>query len=99
MSGKSRRKRSPLGGYSDIAHQALPDYVRQGAPCDVPTCSRGVTGSRTLTWVGENQKFISILIALCHEHINNTVDELMALLPALADLDNASGPTPYMDLR
>jgi hypothetical protein len=103
MSSKSKRPSrnpSPLGGHLDIAQQAIPDYVRQDAPCDVPDCPKLVGAARTITWEAENGEFLSILMRLCDEHGDSPFTELLKLLPALSDLSDTMGNNQaYIDHR
>jgi hypothetical protein len=99
MSGKSKRRKSPLGGYIDIARQAHPDYVRRDAPCDVPTCRNLVSDSRTVTWVATSGSSFSVLIRLCSDHLKSPIDDLQRLLPRLAEMNETAGHPAYLDLR
>jgi hypothetical protein len=92
----NRRK---LGtSYSQKARSAFPGYVVAGEPCDVPSCTGRVAGSRTITFMPEPReaKPLSILIRLCAKHTDAPYDELLKLLPKLAELGEAAGPTAYL---
>jgi hypothetical protein len=87
-----------LLGYGAKARAANPGYVTPGAPCDVPDCPDGVAGSRTITLIPQRQadKPLSVLIRLCARHTDAPYDELVRLLPKLAELTEAAGPTAYL---
>jgi hypothetical protein len=91
----NRRK---LLGYGARARAAVPGYVVAGAPCDVADCPGGVAGSRTVTLIPQSRdaKPLSILIRLCAKHADVPYDELLKLLPKLAELAEAAGPTAYL---
>jgi len=87
-----------LPGYSAKARTANPGYVVAGAPCDVPACSDGVAGSRTITLIPQRQadKPLSVLIRLCAKHTDIPSEELLKLLPKLGELAEAAGPAAYL---
>ena len=87
-----------LPGYGAKARTARPGYVAAGAPCDVPACPDGVAGSRTITFIPQRQadEPLSVLIRLCASHTDAPYDELLKLLPKLAELAEAAGPTAYI---
>jgi hypothetical protein len=87
-----------LLSYGARARAASPGYVVPGAPCDVPDCPGGVAGSRTITLIPQarDAKPLSVLIRLCARHTAAPYDELLQLLPKLAELAEAAGPTAYL---
>ena len=64
----------------------------------MPGCAGGVAGSRTITLIPARQqdKPLSVLIRLCAKHTDAPYDELLKLLPKLAELAEAAGPTAYL---
>ena len=97
LPGHGDRKRK-VASYRAKAYAANPGYVVAGAPCDVPGCPGGVAGSRTITLIPQRQadKPLSVLIRLCARHTDTPYDELLNLLPELAELAEAAGPTAYL---
>lgn len=87
-----------LPAYSAKARAANPGYVVAGASCDVPACPDGVTGSRTITLIPQDRAAepLSVLIRLCARHTDAPYDELVELLPKLAELVEAAGPAAYL---
>jgi hypothetical protein len=95
----NRRKARPgFPGNSARARAAFPAYVTPAALCDVPECGRNVAGSRTITLVPKDRTAgnLSVLIRLCMGHVTAPYDELLSLLPKLAELNDAAGPTAYL---
>jgi hypothetical protein len=84
-----------LRTYGQRARAARPGYVTPAAPCDVPGCGHSVGGSRTVTFIAGDGSYRSVLIRLCKAHTGAPYDDLLKLLPALAKLDAAAGPTAY----
>jgi hypothetical protein len=80
------------------ARRPSPPMPAMSRPCDVPACPDGVAGSRTITLIPQRQadKPLSVLIRLCAMHTATPYDELLKLLPKLAELAEAAGPTAYL---
>jgi hypothetical protein len=57
-----------------------------------------VAGSRTITLIPQRQadEPLSVLIRLCARHTAAPYGELLELLPRLAEVAEAAGPTAYL---
>jgi hypothetical protein len=94
--GLSAAQRQPGETWSEAARRAMPGYVTSGAPCDVPSCGKPVTGSRTIVLLSQDDgERLAVLIRLCADCMAMSRADLIGVMPALAALqpgDYAAGP-------